>query len=1375
MYKKIISLILALSMVSGIMPNVFALEFEGSPNTSFNRKDTPNKWKEIERQTAVILKNPRLFAELDGSDLKGAEVYHDKFSRTYLLEDGTYTTRIYDEPFTFTDGKKEKEIDNTLVSSGKSYKNKANAYEVILPKEGKGVTVKNGGKTLEIIPQFGVLKNGVVQENAIRYNGVADGVDLQYTATGSSVKEDIILNHPVSSCVFSYELKAKGVTFALENNTVYGTVKNQAEPVFVISAPEMTDASGNASAAISLSLEKNVLTVTPDKNWLDAPERAYPVTVDPRYKLTNNNLTSSVVQAFDGEASGPDMEHYISYLYAGFEDGSLVATMQNGVKIRYGESWSYIKINDITPYLADIPDVAILNAYLHAYKYSGASSPARTVEAKMILEDWHGNGKKTWNNRPMGQELWEQDSQDVSGGDKWVTWDITEAFKRWKNDASTNRGIMLTPNSEEQPAVCFSGTGNAHGKQALYVELKWTYPEGIDENLALNTPNVELRPLVKKTGVNGLNFAGVFADGTVRPALQVDYRLNSVDNGTHASADYGRIYPNSNLFTGQADFSLGYFDLFQSNWQSKLFKANQIALNTEYNIYAQGTVVWVDDFFDPDAPGAQGIGSQTPEGKSDTFIIYRFQDADTLPYVANYYGTTRAQMVKDNFTGDDLAMPGNTLFIRPTKNATVPYTRPDDMTLEHMRALIYANMGRSQTSEFDIEPVNMNTGNFWFESVDAQNTEYNGNFQLTRTYNSLGGKSAGVFGRGWSFEYLQTLTARADGGMTLNAGDGKQLVFPQSGGGWASPIGYNWTLAKQNDADPHKVTYKITDENGSVRQFDSYGILRTVTDAKGFITTVNYDGDYRLTGITTGSGRNYGFTLNADSLITAVTLPNGGTLRYEYDMQGYMTAFVNADGDRVTYTYNANGQMEEWRDGRGNRVIHNEYDSQGRVETQIDAAGGVSEITYTDGKTTLKNAENTIKTFEYDSQLRTTKVNDGGNDVNKTWNAQNQQTSKTEKTGKTTGYAYDDNGNVTKETRSDGAFREVRYNAQNKPVYIRDFDGGVTENTYDGAGNLTHAKKLDNSVVKYTYDGYGRVTSITDGEDNTTHFEYDGLTSMTMTDPYNNKTTCYYDAMGRLINEVDPLGIEHKTMYSPNGKKIGTWQGRIGASASEAIVEEYNFDGAGNCVEVIDANGGHSKFTYNAQNQMTRAENPLQAAMEYTYDKLGHKLSEKDSQNRETRYEYNSLGQLEKTIDPLNNFTLNEYDGAGRLKRSIDKRGNATAYEYDDVLNLLVKTISPAGTVTYEYTVDGKLKKVKNPDGTEESYTYDVMGRTKSITNVSGLVTNYTYNANGQVTQTADTAGRVNKTVYDKLGRAVQTIDPMERTSFLNMTRLGGW
>lgn len=1336
--KSILSFVLVIAVTAGTLP-ITALanvgSWDESVNTQFNQNTSSNQWEEIERNTEVILRNPNLYEEIDGSDLKGAEVSHDETSRTFLLEDGTYLTRYYDEPIMYEnkDGKLI-DIDNTLISGKGGYTNSENAYDLTLSKKGEGIKIENKGYTLQLKPQFGNLTNAVVKENAIRYNNVSDGIDLQYTANGSSVKEDIIINKPISQTDFTYEIVCKGLTLEIQDNVLYAYENKNEEPIFTIAAPYMTDNAGEVSCAVGVSLQENLLVVQFDKEWMQDESRAYPVVIDPVIQLNQSNLEYGFVEngnggvTYNGQyySSGPNSVHsQNAYLYVGFERGNLTGIPG----LVYGQTASYLKINYD---FSQIPDYAIIKAYLKGYKYAGSPSAGTKIYAAMITSDWKG-ARKTWNTRPE-YSLFGQGS-DVSAGDQWVTWDITYAVQQWRNNPASNKGIMLVPANEGQNAVCFSGPSNSHGRQAMYFDVSWTVENPVDENLPLNAPNIKLRTLTQthSSGLQTLN--GVFADGIVRPMLDVSYRLNDVDSGTYKEANYGKIYPNSDEFKDEINFTLGYVQMFQSNWQSKLFR--NFEYNKLYNVYATAT-----------------NGTETtPEGKSDSFIVYKFSEQDTIPYVANFYGVTVEQLIEDNKPRDYLAFPNNTFFIRnPQQNATIAYTRPDNLTDEQKRDIIYANLGRGMHSEFDLEPVNVNIGNYYFESTDAVSSEYNGTFTLSRSYNSIGRKTSGVFGNGWSFAYDEKLSGRVDGGMTYTMGDGKQIVFEKDGDGYKSPNGYYLTLEKHTGEKASDTYYTITEVDGTVSRFDCYGLLVSVTDRNGFATTVQYDASYNIKGIRTASGRQYTFSTSADGHITSVTLPNGGVLKYEYK-DGNLVTFTNADQDIVRYVYNQNGQMTEWYDGNGNKVIQNEYDKQGRITKQTDALGNVSKLAYSEGKTVVTNPDDSKVTYYYDDTYRTTKVEGGDTDKGAAYDSNNQLKTYTEN-GSTVTYEYDENGNITKKTRADGTYQEITYDAYGNALTVRDYDGTVTKNTYDEKGNLLKVEKPNGSTISYTYDAYGQVTSLTDENGNVTTFVYDGLEKMTMTDANGNQTICYYDSMGQLVNEVDALGNESKTMYSKQGKKIGTWK-------TGDIYEQYLYDGNGNCVEVIDAEGYKTTFTYDANNQMKTATNPLDGTITYTYDKAGNKVSETDTLGNVTKYRYNDKGQLIETTDAAGKKVTYTYHENGQVSTIKNADGSKVKYEYDDILGLPVKMTDKTGTVTYTYDSMGRTLKVIYPDDSIIKYTYDSVGNILTVTSQNGLVTNYVYDKVGNLLEQSDTAGGKQTYTYDAVGNLKSITDAL--------------
>lgn len=76
--------------------------------------------------------------------------------------------------------------------------------------EENGVTIENGKTRIGIIPVDGDYTHSVIKDNAILYNEVYEGADVQYTVLDSSIKEDIVLQQPTDRESYEYELQIPG-------------------------------------------------------------------------------------------------------------------------------------------------------------------------------------------------------------------------------------------------------------------------------------------------------------------------------------------------------------------------------------------------------------------------------------------------------------------------------------------------------------------------------------------------------------------------------------------------------------------------------------------------------------------------------------------------------------------------------------------------------------------------------------------------------------------------------------------------------------------------------------------------------------------------------------------------------------------------------------------------------------------------------------------------------------------------------------------------------------------------------------------------------------------------------------------------------------
>ncbi|MDE6641009.1 MAG: hypothetical protein K2K63_10815, partial [Acetatifactor sp.] len=309
---------------------------------------------------------PEQFYEEEKQEAYGTLVSFDEYSRTYHVDGNQYVTVVGNDGATFIDDDGNlMPVDNTLERETASvfgmfggeqeagYVNRANDYMVLLPEnpdleEGRGITIANRDALITLYPAEGSFQNGLTRDNAIRYSNVFPGVDYQYTVLGNSVKEDIILLEQGEKSSFSYFIDTNGLAAEIRNNTLYlyeaGT-DPEADAVFVLEAPEMIDSVDEISFGVRLSMEEQqgmvLVTVTADESWLSAPERVYPVRIDP----TAIQVTGSAIRMACAEQGSPNtVIGDNQYPYVGYDDG-VTSGNYAGFGSRHLNCRTYFSIN----------------------------------------------------------------------------------------------------------------------------------------------------------------------------------------------------------------------------------------------------------------------------------------------------------------------------------------------------------------------------------------------------------------------------------------------------------------------------------------------------------------------------------------------------------------------------------------------------------------------------------------------------------------------------------------------------------------------------------------------------------------------------------------------------------------------------------------------------------------------------------------------------------------------------------------------------------------------------------------------------------------------------------------------------------------------
>jgi hypothetical protein len=238
----------------------------------------------------------------------------------FLMSDGSYTLASYSEDIHYLEDGEYKEIDNSLEKDENNvYKNKANSFSVELPEvysaDAKtvfsvgeyGITFKLLGYVNDISNKADILNKAKTQkienkenyefdlknESKIKYDFGASNVELEQVLSGPKFKENIIVKAKMSSYVFSFDVKTDNVSLVLNEHGDILALNAAGEYVFMIPKGYMFDANDAYSSAVTYALTENVggytLTVTADDEWINAKERAFPVTIDPTVEISGNS------------------------------------------------------------------------------------------------------------------------------------------------------------------------------------------------------------------------------------------------------------------------------------------------------------------------------------------------------------------------------------------------------------------------------------------------------------------------------------------------------------------------------------------------------------------------------------------------------------------------------------------------------------------------------------------------------------------------------------------------------------------------------------------------------------------------------------------------------------------------------------------------------------------------------------------------------------------------------------------------------------------------------------------------------------------------------------------------------------------------------
>jgi RHS repeat-associated protein len=531
-------------------------------------------------------------------------------------------------------------------------------------------------------------------------------------------------------------------------------------------------------------------------------------------------------------------------------------------------------------------------------------------------------------------------------------------------------------------------------------------------------------------------------------------------------------------------------------------------------------------------------------------------------------------------------------------------------------------------------------------------------------------------------------------------------------------------------------------------EYDEHNRPIRVTDADGNETTYNYDRFGNKLSMVDAVGKRYDYAYTARNMLAEVRLRaytgDGGPTTgdylvlhsYSYDFAGRMASDTDAMGRRLEYEYYGDDLLRRL-------VLKNFHNPNGSTRDYV-----VEENTYDGAGNKVKEVAGngttvTQQTFDRVGNVATNVVDPGG-------------------LARTTTFAYDANGNVTRTTRS-GAASNVPWTMSTTAEQV--------DYAYDDSGNTIRETVTAGSttqVTTYAYDQRGLLTSTTDPQGNVSGASAAAYTS-----------TFGYDSLGRRTRTTGPAVTAERGGGAPasvNPTQLSgynTFDERVSAADELGNISRWTYDRAGRQVTTtappylgpgdLAPSSPTTRTSYDPLGNVTEVIDPLGNAVRYAYDQLGNLVSRDlpASTNNDRalwRYAYTRTGEVLSVTDPVGGRTEATYD-------DLDRQVTATRLERRPTATTL--------TTRYGYDDAGNITSTASPTGATTVNVYDAVGELTRTTDPNGVATLLGYDYAGRQVRTSDSLGRTAQVSYDLLGRVSSEVDRKSDGTVLGTHRYG--
>jgi len=723
------------------------------------------------------------------------------------------------------------------------------------------------------------------------------------------------------------------------------------------------------------------------------------------------------------------------------------------------------------------------------------------------------------------------------------------------------------------------------------------------------------------------------------------------------------------------------------------------------------------------------------------------------------------------------------------------------------------------------DPINAATGNgfevqedghwgAWLRFARYYNTSTSA---FVRYFNSI--DRSGQVGVNWTTNYVRRIFYQQQAGPNVPAGvlydteDGKEYQFAYING-TLQPASIDYTqrppviTARPDVHVQMQLSQKV---DGTVTAFDVFrpdtlnhehfdgnGVLQTITDDTGHVTTLAYSTSTTpntiasepglLITVTDPVGRHLQLTYDSSNMLATVTGPDGQAIRYAHSRPLYITKITYPNGLIRTFDFTAVNGIDTLSaiEDDGKPVTSWTYDTTGAVTSASQAAGANAvSVAYTSTTSTVTFPEGVARTMGYTVVNKRAKLAsvDGfclscGSSAAISYDGSFNPTVHTDFRGYQTVSEYNTAGLETTRTEAFGtsvARKHVTMWDTNlrKPLTrtLADASGKLVAKqgwAYNSRGQTTAACVFDAEVnASYTCVPSGAAPA---SVRRTVYIYCDAVSSTcpkigllltvdgSRTDVTDVTTYAYADSFGDVASVTDAVG--HVTSY-PTYDAVGRPTRVV---SSNGVVTDYGYDVNGNVKSLIiraNSDGTPSaadatwSTVYDHFDHVSSLTDPDGVVLTYLYDDAHRLVGTVDGQANRLAQFLNAAGQVTgvQIIDGNQHIVSSRtsgYTATGLLSAKKDAMGRAVFTAPND-----------------GFDANGNLVKSTDGVGTQSQRTYDPLNRVSSViqdTAGTGPTANttisYLYDALDNVTQVTDPNGLLTTQAFDGYGQRKSLTSP---------------